>query len=345
MDAAPPSSPSACSTLSLPALGRSTTAGAAATTAAPARRPPLAKRTTSTSTSTTASAAYVLPALLGLRSSDDSSAGPADIVMRAPEDAVAAAASSLGLSRSSSDLHLEELTIGGAFATPTKRKAGHAHAADATPSSLPSLTSSSSPAYDERLLTPRTHEYEGGFAPDADVVMKDVGAPVNGPELDLELDMQLGVKQNKHLDGYKALKAVLRCSSASTGEEGGAGGEEEGDGVVGRSAEKAFLRRYLAGGDAASAQPAAPAVYVSGPPGTGKTAVVTSLSRSLCKASTAHGAWKVALINCMGLSSVRAREDLWTRIADAWGIVVPKSSSAGRAVEAELRRADCEQSL
>ena len=89
---------------------------------------------------------------------------------------------------------------------------------------------------------------------------------------------------------YKRLKSFLRLS-ASDGE------------VIGREDEKQALRAYLrsTGGQDVG-------LYVSGPPGTGKTATVTSLGREL-----ETEAWRVVELGCMGLKA----GDMWSRIGDA----------------------------
>lgn len=51
-------------------------------------------------------------------------------------------------------------------------------------------------------------------------------------------------------------------------------------------------------------------MYVSGPPGTGKTALVTSMGREVAKQG-----WKVVEVGCMGLKVA----DVWRRLGEGLG--------------------------
>lgn len=231
---------------------------------------------------------------------------------------------------SSSELDIEALNISVAsgITIPTKKRGL------VTPSksrskqdcNLPAMSRSSSPSVDqEEVLTPQA-------------------TPTKALYMSRSSSDSGYSKSDKQVDGYKALKAVLKCSSASTGDmdEGVSG--VGADDLVGRKDEKAFLWRYLTSqpvvvsgdGDVdmrAAASSDNRAVYVSGPPGTGKTAVVTSLANAL--SADEERSWKVAFVNCMGLNAGRAKEDLWQRIGRAWGFESGKGS-AERMVEQGL---------
>lgn len=92
-------------------------------------------------------------------------------------------------------------------------------------------------------------------------------------------------------NAYRGLKAALRLSSA-TGKGQAA--------IVGRDDEKAILGTYLGLVSTCDV-----GMYISGPPGTGKTALTTAAGRDLEAAG-----WRVIEIGVMGLKAT----DLWTRI-------------------------------
>lgn len=98
---------------------------------------------------------------------------------------------------------------------------------------------------------------------------------------------------------YKHLKSFLRLSSSTT--SSGAKGTAD-ECVIGREDEKAVLRSYLSLRSVADV-----GLYVSGPPGTGKTALVTAMGRDL----EVEG-WRVILVGCMGLKVA----DMWPRLAE-----------------------------
>lgn len=104
-------------------------------------------------------------------------------------------------------------------------------------------------------------------------------------------------EEAKSSNPYKYLKSFLRLST-SDGELDKA--------IVGRTTEKETLGQYLASTEREVG------MYVSGPPGTGKTALVTALGRGL--ASTG---WGVVEIGCMGLKA----GDLWRRLGEELGCV------------------------
>jgi cell division control protein 6 len=124
--------------------------------------------------------------------------------------------------------------------------------------------------------------------------------------------------RRQYSDGYKALKAALKCSSS--GNDGSkSSSTAEFTAIVGREDEKISIRQYLVSGTAPTEDnedAGHKGLYISGPPGTGKTATVTALiaeNGSECR---------LAFVNCMGL--VGKKEEIWWRIADAWGFMGDK---------------------
>jgi hypothetical protein len=129
---------------------------------------------------------------------------------------------------------------------------------------------------------------------------------------------------------YKALKSALRCSSA---------GGDGANAVVGRETEKASVRTYLETGKIDGSDGLPRALYISGAPGTGKTALVTSISNELREQG-----WSTAFVNCMGMGGGR-KEDVWNRIV-IWLVKMsgrlrrafgrPKPRTSGESVQVPL---------
>jgi len=122
-------------------------------------------------------------------------------------------------------------------------------------------------------------------------------------EYDTEVDDDVPLKKK---NPYKILKSFLRLS-----------GEQQ---IVGREDEKAILMDYLNKGNENDV-----GVYVSGPPGTGKTATVTSMGRDLRKQG-----WEVVELGCMGMKV----GDVWKRLAE--GLSCVKSEESVRSHLARL---------
>jgi cell division control protein 6 len=104
-------------------------------------------------------------------------------------------------------------------------------------------------------------------------------------------------EDTRHKNPYKQLKSFLRLSAAGSTTDGGVSQ----DCIIGRDTEKAILRSYL------SSQERGVGMYVSGPPGTGKTALVTSLGREL----QSQG-WTVVELGFMGMKVM----DVWKRLGE-----------------------------
>lgn len=101
----------------------------------------------------------------------------------------------------------------------------------------------------------------------------------------------------KSSNPYKYLKSFLRLSSS---------GDELDKVIIGRAGEKETLRTYL------GSKEREVGMYVSGPPGTGKTALVTALGREVMGRG-----WGMVEIGCMGLKV----GDIWRRLGEELGCV------------------------
>jgi cell division control protein 6 len=143
--------------------------------------------------------------------------------------------------------------------------------------------------------------------------------------------------RRQYADGYKALKAALKCSSS--GHDSSTTLQTiDGSAIIGRDQEKAVIRGYLTTGELVASEEVATGanqkgLYISGPPGTGKTATVCALI------SEFSADCRVAFINCMGL--VGKKDEIWSRIAAAWGFDEDRNGKekSERSIERGLRNA------
>lgn len=133
--------------------------------------------------------------------------------------------------------------------------------------------------------------------PDIDATAERMGlvrmrSDVSDDPTEVETDTE-DEPQRKHINPYKQIKAFLRLSTSPK------------QTIVGREEETIALRAYLADQNSIDV-----GMYVSGPPGTGKTATVTSLGRQM----RTEG-WHFIELGCMGLKVA----DVWRRMGEQMG--------------------------
>lgn len=117
-------------------------------------------------------------------------------------------------------------------------------------------------------------------------------------EVDADPDMAVaGGIPMKAKNAYKHLKSFLRLSSSTE--------RSTSADVIGREDEKAVLRSYFSLRSAYDV-----GLYVSGPPGTGKTALVTAMGREM-----AMEGWNVVEVGCMGVNA----GSIWALLAEQLG--------------------------
>lgn len=79
--------------------------------------------------------------------------------------------------------------------------------------------------------------------------------------------------------------------------------------MSGREEERATIESFLLGFDTKSPEEVQPVLYVSGSPGTGKTALVNSILASMPMTSDT----RVVFVNCMAYKNV---DELWERLGE-----------------------------
>ena len=93
--------------------------------------------------------------------------------------------------------------------------------------------------------------------------------------------------------------------------------------TAGREAEKAVIESFLHGLDDDADVPES-VLYISGSPGTGKTALVNSI---ISENIDARSGLKVIFLNCMAIVDI---DTLWRRLAEELGAVVSPAKKATR---------------
>lgn len=141
---------------------------------------------------------------------------------------------------------------------------------------------------------------------------------------------------------YARARSLLRLSAhCDQGFEGAAASTSK---LVGRKAEREHLDAFLqchfpsllreAGSveeDDLTVQPLnrPKAMYISGSPGTGKTALVHSILQEYkLRMGTQRNGTKMSLLNC---TTVQRPDDIWARLAEELDLSMPSSSKKGKA--------------
>lgn len=101
----------------------------------------------------------------------------------------------------------------------------------------------------------------------------------------------------KAKNAYKHLKSFLRLSHTTD--------KSTSADVIGREDEKSILKSYFSLRSSYDV-----GLYVSGPPGTGKTALITAMGRDM-----ALEGWNVIEVGCMGVKT----NDIWVQLAEQLG--------------------------
>jgi hypothetical protein len=121
----------------------------------------------------------------------------------------------------------------------------------------------------------------------------------SGSDTETEADVPSSPSKFRPRNPYKQLKSLLRLSSTSD--------KSSSAGIIGRDEEKDALTSYFSLRSDRDV-----GMYVSGPPGTGKTALVTAMGKEV-----ARQGWKVVEVGCMGLGV----NDVWKRLGQGLGCV------------------------
>lgn len=135
---------------------------------------------------------------------------------------------------------------------------------------------------------------------------------------------------------YCRAKMLLRCNGASA-----LASSETSVAIAARDTERAFIERFVLGGgflgpkSADGDEEAISTLYISGQPGTGKTALVTDVLRKLAERDSTSSLTSI-YVNCTGLSDVKA---VWDRV---WEEVV---QSSGGSVGSKLKPGEAKKNF
>ena len=116
---------------------------------------------------------------------------------------------------------------------------------------------------------------------------------------------------------YSKARGLLRCNTLMNWSVDGSPTPETT--IAARDTEREAIHAFLSGGGFLQRHPSTPDVsslYISGSPGTGKTALVTDVLRRL----QGDAEWITVYVNCMGLSTtVAVWHQVWTQVAAGSG--------------------------
>ncbi|KAG8948515.1 AAA ATPase [Tulasnella sp. 424] len=132
---------------------------------------------------------------------------------------------------------------------------------------------------------------------------------------------------------YCRAKMLLRCNGTSA-----LASSETSVAIAARDTERASIEQFVLGGGflaPKSAEEAISTLYISGQPGTGKTALVTDVLRKLAERDNTSSLTSI-YVNCTGLSDVKA---VWDRV---WEEVV---QSSGGSVGSKLKPGEAKKNF
>ncbi|KAG8918326.1 AAA ATPase, partial [Tulasnella sp. 418] len=162
------------------------------------------------------------------------------------------------------------------------------------------------------------------------------------PTASMDIDVPTPAKPSREAEPqsiYARARALIRAANTSSLSETLTSSTSV---IAARTEERTKIQNFILGGDFLSKSPdcdeeCPSSLYISGSPGTGKTALVTDILRQLALTSSKGSITPTAVyVNCMGLPDTRS---VWTRV---WEELV---STLGGSVASKLKSGDAKKHL